>query len=160
MALNIVSKSNTPLKFLYRKNKFLSPQLRRLLCNALMKPHFDYACSVWHPNLNKKVKTKLQALQNKCKCVSFCLELDNKDHGATTELKQINWLPVSYRFRQCLTGNTFKFFDDKCLLYMKDVFYKSCISQASTRNSIMKLSQQLRRTNYGQHCISFLPPSV
>ena len=54
----------------------------------------------------------------------------------------------------------FKFFDDKCPLYMKDVFDKSRISQASTRNSIMKLSQPLRGTNCGQHCISFLAPSV
>ena len=36
MALNVVSKINTRLNFLYRKNKLLSPQLRRLLCNALM----------------------------------------------------------------------------------------------------------------------------
>ena len=46
MALNVVSKINTRLKFLYRKNKFLSPQLRRLLCNALIQPHFDYACQL------------------------------------------------------------------------------------------------------------------
>ena len=39
MALNLVSKINTRLKFLYRKGKFLSPQLRRLLCNALIQPH-------------------------------------------------------------------------------------------------------------------------
>ena len=51
-------------------------------------------------------------------------------------------------------------FGDKCPLYMKDVFDKSCISQASTRNSTMKLSQPLRRTNLGQHCISFSAPSV
>ena len=43
---------------------------------------------------------------------------------------------------------------------MKDVFNKPCLSQASTRNSTMKLSQPLRRTNNGQHCISFLAPSV
>ena len=43
---------------------------------------------------------------------------------------------------------------------MKDVFDKSCISQASIRNSTMKLSQPLKRTNYGQHCISFLATSV
>ena len=43
---------------------------------------------------------------------------------------------------------------------MKDVFDKSCMSQASTRNSTMKLSQQLRRTSCGQNCISFLAPSV
>ena len=51
--------------------------------------------------------------------------------------------------------NVFKFFDDKCpFLYMKDVFDKSCIGHASTRNSTLKVSQPLRRTNYGQHCIS------
>ena len=37
--------------------------------------------------------------------------------------------------------------------YMKDVFNKPCISQASTRNSTMLW-------NYGQYCISFLAPSI
>ena len=98
MALNVVSKISTRLNFLYRKNKFLSPQLRRLLCNALIRPHFDYACSVWYSNLNKKFKTKLQTLQNKC--VRFCLQLDNRAHVGITEFKKINWRPVDYRFRQ------------------------------------------------------------
>ena len=147
MALNVVSKINTRLNFLYRKNKLLSPQLRRLLCNALIQPHFDYACSVWYPNLNKKIKTKLQTLQNKC--VRFYLQLDNQAHVGITEFKQINWLPVNYRFRQRLAANVFKFFDDKCPLYMRDVFDKSCISQTSIlsiRNSTMKLSTQLWST--------------
>ena len=43
---------------------------------------------------------------------------------------------------------------------MKDVIDKSCISQASTRSSTVKLSKSLRRTSYGQHCISFLAPSA
>ena len=62
--------------------------------------------------------------------------------------------------RQWLTANVFKFFHDKCHLHMKDFIEKSFISQASTRNSTMKLSQSLRRTSYGQHYISFLAPSV
>ena len=95
MALNVISKIKTRLKFLYRKGKFLSPQLRRLLCNALIQPLFDYACSVWYPNLNKKFKTKLQTLQNKF--ARFCLQLDNKAHAGMTEFKQINWLPVNDR---------------------------------------------------------------
>ena len=97
------------------------------------------------PNL-QKFKTKLQTLQNKC--VSFYLQLDNRAHVGITEFKKINWLPVDYRFRQCLAANVFKFFDDKCPLHMKDVFDKSCISQASTRNSTMKLSQPLRRIHF------------
>ena len=141
VTLNVVSKINTRLKFLYQKSKFLSRQLRRLLCNALIQPHFDYECSVWYPNLNKKFKTKLQTLQNKC--VRFCLQLDNRAHVGLTEFKKINWLPVDSRFRQCLAANVFKFFDDKYPLYMKDVFDKSCMSQASTRNCTVKLSQPL-----------------
>ena len=48
MALNVIHKINNKLKFLYRKNDFLTPPLRRLLCNALIQPHFDYACSAWY----------------------------------------------------------------------------------------------------------------
>ena len=57
-----------------------------------MQPHFDYACSVWYCNLNKKIKTKLQTLRNKC--VRFRLQLDNKTHIGITEFKHINWLPL------------------------------------------------------------------
>ena len=44
MALKVINKINGKLKFLYRKNRFLSPELRRMLCNALIQAHFDYAC--------------------------------------------------------------------------------------------------------------------
>ena len=63
MALRFVSKINCKLRFLYRKNRFLSQPLCRLLCNALIQPHFDYACSTWYPNLNNILKSKLQILQ-------------------------------------------------------------------------------------------------
>ena len=52
MAVRVINKINSKLKILYRKkNKFLTLALRRLLFNALIQPHFDYASSVWHPNL-------------------------------------------------------------------------------------------------------------
>ena len=60
MALNIIHKINNKLKFLYRKNVFLTPKLRRLLCNALIQSHFDYACFAWYPNLTKKLKHRIQ----------------------------------------------------------------------------------------------------
>ena len=33
---------NAKLKFLYRKNKYLTPAYIRLLCNVLIQSHFDY----------------------------------------------------------------------------------------------------------------------
>ena len=51
MALRVSEKINSRLKFLYRKNRFLDVPLYRLLCKALIQPHFDYSCTAWYPNL-------------------------------------------------------------------------------------------------------------
>ena len=96
MALKIINKINSWLRFLYRKNRYLLPFPKRLLCNAIIQPHFDYARSAWYPNLKKKFKSKLQAIQNKC--IRFCLQLDSRSHIGIKEFEQINWLPVSERF--------------------------------------------------------------
>ena len=71
MALSVINKINNKLKFFYRKNRFLTPTLRRLFCNALIQPHFDYTCSAWYPNLTKKLKNRIETSQNKC--IRFCL---------------------------------------------------------------------------------------
>ena len=41
MALNVIDKVNSHLKFLHRQTRFLTPTLCRLLCNALVQPLFD-----------------------------------------------------------------------------------------------------------------------
>ena len=98
MALKVIEKINGRLKFLWRKNKFLTPPLKRLLCNYLIQPHFDYASSAWYPNLQKKLSDKLQICQNKC--IRFCLSMGNRSRVGINQFKEINWLPVKDRFDQ------------------------------------------------------------
>ena len=88
MALKVINKINSRLRFLYRKNRYLSLPLCRLLSNSLMQLHFDYTCSAWYPNLNKRLKSKLQILQNKY--TRFCLHLNNRAHIGQKEFEQIN----------------------------------------------------------------------
>ena len=45
MAHQVISKVNARLTFLHQKNKYLTTNLHRLLCNALIQPDFDYAYS-------------------------------------------------------------------------------------------------------------------
>ena len=78
MATKVLSLVNNRLKLLYRKQKILTLLLRRLLCNSLIQPHYDYACCAWYPYLNKRLSKKIQTSQNKC--IRFCLNLDNKAH--------------------------------------------------------------------------------
>ena len=116
MALKDITKINQKIKFLYRKNWFLTPKLRRLLYNAIMQPHFDYACSAWYPNLTLKLKKKLQVMQNKCIC--YCLQLDKMSTISQTEFNDLNWLPVINRFEQCVISIVFKFINGNCPHYL------------------------------------------
>ena len=59
IALKPINEINSRLKFLHRKNNFLTPALRRLLCNALTQPPFDYASRACYPNLTQKMKNKI-----------------------------------------------------------------------------------------------------
>ena len=58
VALKVTNKINGKLKFLYKKNRYLTSYLKRLLYNSLIHPHFDYVSSAWYPNLDKKFKSK------------------------------------------------------------------------------------------------------
>ena len=112
MANKVINKVNARLKFLHRKNKYLTPNIRRLFCNAWIQPHFDYACSVWYPNLSKKLKNRIQTLQNKC--IRFCWQLDKMPHISQKEFETINWLPIKERCDQCINSIAFKYVDNQC----------------------------------------------
>ena len=103
MALSVINKINNKLKFLYRKNRFLTPTLRRLLCNALTKPHFDYACSAWYPSLTKKLKNRIQTSQNKS--IRFSLQLDKMTHISCNIYKRCIIYIYIY---QCINSIVFK----------------------------------------------------
>lgn len=72
MAIKVIT------KLLYRKNRFLSLELRRMRYNVLIQSYFDYACLVWYPSLTENTKEKLQIMQNKH--IRFCLRLENMHH--------------------------------------------------------------------------------
>ena len=58
------------LKFHYRKIRFLSLKLRRMLFSAVNQLNFDYACPAVYPNRTEKKENKEQIMQNKC--IRFC----------------------------------------------------------------------------------------
>ena len=60
IAVKVLKKVNSRLRFLYRKQSIPNGPLRRLLCNVLIQPHFDYASQAWYPNLTKTHSIKLQ----------------------------------------------------------------------------------------------------
>ena len=156
MAAKSLKKINAKLQFLYRQNKFLSKKLKRLLCNSLIQPHFDYACTSWYPLINQKLKNKLQTTQNKC--IRFCLNLDTRHHIGPNEFRNINWIPTKERVEQRIATSVFKYWNGNTPSYFNEIFVPSP-NRYSTRLQ-MALDIPLRKSNIGQKNLSFLGPSI
>ena len=107
VARRVLKKINTKLNFLWRKSNDLNYSSRRLLCNALIQPHFDYGYTSWYPLLSKVLKTKLQNPQSKC--IRFCLELPPRCHISPSHFRKMNWLPVEHRVELCTSTTVFKY---------------------------------------------------
>ena len=157
VAYKTIKKIYSRLNYLFRKKHFLTTSLGRILRNALIQPHFDYACTAWYPNLCKKLKDKIQTTQNKC--IRFCLNLDKIAHISQNEFEKLNWLPISNRINQCILSTTVKFVNDIGLNYLNEVFQWATESNRTLRNDYLKLKHRFQKRATGQNSLSFLGPS-
>ena len=107
------------------------------MCNAIIQPHFDYACSAWYPNLTQKLKKKLRKLSLK-------------------EFKDLNWLPVITRFEQYVISIVFKFINGNCPYYLNQVSEFAPEGNISLRNNFLNFKRPFRNTNSGQKALSFI----
>jgi len=78
MARSVIKKTNSRLKFLYRKKHVLAYHTEKHLAMSLIQCHFDYASPVWFYGLTKDLKSKLQVSQNKL--ITFVLNLEPRSH--------------------------------------------------------------------------------
>ena len=158
MAIKVIDKINQKIKFLYRQSRYLSPSLRRLLCNSLIQPHFDFGCCSWFPNLPASLKKRLQTSQNKC--IRYCLTLKNRDHIDKTHFEKINWLPVEKRFEQCIAVTVFNFKKGICPPYMSEIYKNNSSPAVNTRRSLNSLLQPNYTKKYPRNSLSYLGPKI
>ena len=157
MATKVLGKIYGKLKFLYRKQCFLDSSTRRMLLNALIQPHFEYACDPWFPMLHKRLSKKAQSSQNKC--IRFCLNLKNTAHVGATEFKAINWLSTKDRFDQHTCVNIMNFFIGTAPAYADEIF-QPVDQNRVTRRSKFKLNLPFRKSNAGKKCLSYFGPEI
>ena len=105
-----------------RKIKRFVPLFGRLtFYNYLLKPHFDYCCSVWGTSFKKDIDTLI-----KLQKIAARLILDVDYTVPSTELfKILKWLPIdkNVRFRQATL--VYKALNDMTPSYMTDIFTSS-----------------------------------
>ena len=134
MASAVIKKANARLKFLYRKQAYLTDHSKRLLVSSLIQCHFDYACAYWYHGLTKFGKDKLQVTQNKL--IRFLLNLEYRSHIDKQHFALLGWLPVSKRVDQISLCHVFKINQGQSPKYMSHYFVKqSSVHAHGTRSS-------------------------
>jgi len=97
MVTSVIKKANARLKFLYRKQRFLSFDTKKMLIMSLIQCHFDYTCSIWYYGISQNLKNRLQVTQNKI--IRFIFRLDPRCHINKEYFLQLGWLPVEKKSR-------------------------------------------------------------
>ena len=104
-------------------------------------------------------------MQNKC--IRFCLSLDKMDHISEADFRLINWFP-SRRVDQRINNITFKFVNNTCPYYLKEIFEFAPHCRIDTRNKFAliywnkfaKLKIPFRKTNMGSSLWNSLPELI
>ena len=81
-------------------------------------------------------------------------------HISEEDFRLINWLPISKRVDQCINTIAFKFVNNACPYYLKEIFELALHCKVDTRNKFAKLKILFRKSNMGQKAISFAGPSL
>ena len=85
------------ISFLYRKSSLLDLMTHKMLCLALVPPHFDYCCTAWHEGLSAKLKDHFDALQRKM--LRFVFSMHPRSHIDQQHFRKIGWLMFRDRVR-------------------------------------------------------------
>ena len=142
----LIRKLNSRICLLKRAKTYLNHRLRNLLYNALIRPLFEYCCTVWG---NTKNENLLRLLRVQKRCAR--LILDSFSDNSVELFSKLGWLPIDevIRIRKfCLIH---KIVNGRCPQYFKD--YISYVNdkhrhntRASTNNNLFI---PLSRTNSG-----------
>ena len=86
----------------------------------------------------------------------FCLQLDELKHIPHEEFDRLNWLPVTYRFKQCVNAIAFWVFNEQCPNYLSEVSDVAIENNFQLSGSFQKLKCPFRETNTGQLALSYI----
>ena len=139
IANNIIQKSNSKLKFLYRQASCLNQNCRKILCSALIQCHFDYAASAWYSGLSKNLKNRSQTTQNKM--ARFILNLGPRAHVDQELLSTLKCLNVESRVKFLKLCHVQKILNNNSASYLKEHFTQtSTFHRYNTRGSAFNFS--------------------
>ena len=140
---NKVMKANRSLGFLWRNLSSCREGVKEAAYKALVRPHVEYASSVWDPHLKKHIK-QIEGVQRRA--AHFIKNCYTREPGTVTNLlNELNWIPLKVQrtisrltsFNKAIYGDGDLAFPD-CVTSVEDIW------GTLAKTSLLNCCQMLR----------------
>ena len=146
--IDLVSKCNSNIQFLWRTSKDRNLHHRKLLANALVMSHLTYCDTVYHSFLSVKLTNLLNSVQYKLLRFIFAIRQGQRV-SLHTLCERIDWLPLD-KLRECklitLIWRIHK--NDNVPVYLQE-----CIQKSGVRTRFASRAQAIYN-EYGRNTIN------
>ena len=90
----------------------------------------------------------------------YCfLQLSKFKHISHDDFERLNWLSVTFRFKQCVNLKAFRYINERCPNYLSKVFNVTTESNIQLRGSFQKLKCPFHKLDNGQFASSYIAPT-
>ncbi len=130
---NVAKRINGGLKFLYRKRCYFGFKERKMLCNAMFQPLFDYSAIAWFYGLSIGSRKQLQVCQNKI--IRFVFEFNARKRINCDAFLKVNWLDVHGRVDMLTLNMMFRILNSTAPEYLNRFQLARDVNPYSTRGN-------------------------
>ena len=138
--------ANRLLGLIKRTFSYLEPQMLRLLCTTLIRPHLDYACVVWNPYQSGDIRALEQVQIRVTRACPTLFHLSYYDR-----LVALNLPSLQYRRQRMDMIMMYKILNGLDGLLFDDLF---SFPYTTTRSNRYKLYKHFSHLNCREHFFS------
>ena len=127
---SLIARCTSTIRFLWRTAKDRTFQQKKLLANALVMPHLQYCCVVYHRHITKHFTTRLNSVQYRLMRFITGAKRDERISSASLSTR-LKWLPLDKYREMLLQEQLWKIkYDNKTPTYLHD-----CINREDNRHA-------------------------
>ena len=129
-----------------------------MLSKAIIQPHIDYACFAWYSNLTKKNEKQNPDFSERMH--AFLPTAREDDTYISQRIWNSELITHDWKIQSCINLIIFKYVNDQCPNYLKEVFEIAPKKNIQTRGSFQKLECSFGKANAGQMALSYIGPTL
>ena len=151
---NVANKASRSLGFLRRNLRTSSQALKTTAYFTLVRPHLEYACTVWDPYTQQDIK-QIEAVQRRA--ARYVLNRNHATSSVGAMLEQLGWPTLQQRRKQSRLQMMYKITNDLVAI-KKDSYMKPITRQ--TRRTTSSQGYIIPHSSADYHLFSFFPRTL